>query len=266
MPTKLKILLSGIALLAISGHVAAQITFYEHERFGGRSFTSQGQLKNLQRKDFDEMASSVVVSGRDWELCEQQNYGGRCVILRPGNYLSLSSMGLNERISSARPLTPGRRLDNSNYGPPPSTVYDARRRGNERLFEAEVTSVHAVMRQEKQRCWVEQREGPHSDSNVPASLMGALIGGVLGHQVGNGRGRDLATAGGAVAGAVVGSNLASERSSPMQNVEHCTQQGDNRSPEYWDVGYRFGGQEHRIQMNSAPGRTIIVNRQGEPRT
>jgi uncharacterized protein YcfJ len=31
------------------------------------------------------------------------------------------------------------------------------------------------------------------------------------------------------------------------------------------VSYIFRGQEHRVQMNRAPGQTITVNDQGEPR-
>jgi uncharacterized protein YcfJ len=36
-------------------------------------------------------------------------------------------------------------------------------------------------------------------------------------------------------------------------------------PDYWDVTYTFRGQEHHVQMVTPPGRTITVNRLGEPR-
>ena len=32
-----------------------------------------------------------------------------------------------------------------------------------------------------------------------------------------------------------------------------------------DVTYNFRGYEHHVQTTSPPGRTILVNRQGEPR-
>jgi uncharacterized protein YcfJ len=94
-----------------------------------------------------------------------------------------------------------------------------------------------------------------------------LIGGVLGHQVGGGRGRDLATVGGVVVGGVVGSKVGSD-SQPgrTQDVQRCASEPANNRPAYWDVSYNFRGQDHQMQMTSPPGRTITVNRQGEPRT
>jgi len=39
----------------------------------------------------------------------------------------------------------------------------------------------------------------------------------------------------------------------------------NSRPDYYDVTYNFRGSEHRVQMTSPPGRTILVNQNGEPR-
>ena len=36
-------------------------------------------------------------------------------------------------------------------------------------------------------------------------------------------------------------------------------------PAYWDVVYNFRGVDHHVQMSAAPGPTIAVNRNGEPR-
>jgi uncharacterized protein YcfJ len=36
-------------------------------------------------------------------------------------------------------------------------------------------------------------------------------------------------------------------------------------PEYWDVTYDFRGVRHHVQMINAPGTTIMVNGNGEPR-
>jgi hypothetical protein len=36
-------------------------------------------------------------------------------------------------------------------------------------------------------------------------------------------------------------------------------------PDYRDVTCVFRGQEHHIQMVTPPGRTVTVNRRGEPR-
>ena len=100
--------------------------------------------------------------------------------------------------------------------------------------------------------------------NVPGAIAGAVIGGILGHQIGGGRGQDVATAGGAVAGAAIGSNVGSGYGYG-QDVQHCTNVTRYDQPDYWDVTYMFDGREHRVQMTSAPGATILVNSNGEPR-
>ena len=147
---------------------------------------------------------------------------------------------------------------------------DYRRRDRERLFEADVTSVRAVMGQSEQRCWIEreavapQRQQP----NVGGAIVGGVIGGILGHQVGGGRGKDIATAGGAVAGAIIGSNVANDRyGNPVgtRDVQRCANTPASSEPAYWDVTYVFRGVSHRAQMGSAPGRTVTVNGDGEPR-
>ena len=50
-----------------------------------------------------------------------------------------------------------------------------------------------------------------------------------------------------------------------QDVQRCTSMPNQARPEMWDVTYNFRGQEHRVQMTTPPGPTIIVNRDGEPR-
>lgn len=143
----------------------------------------------------------------------------------------------------------------------PTTDY--RRRANETLYEAPVTSVRAVMGPNSgQRCWIE-REQVDSRRNVPGAIVGGVIGGVLGHQIGGGTGRDIATVGGAVAGAAVGSNVG-RNNTQYQDVQKCTTVGTN-APEYWDVSYTFRGVQHHVQLASPPGQSILVNENGEPR-
>jgi uncharacterized protein YcfJ len=115
----------------------------------------------------------------------------------------------------------------------------------------------------QQRCWVE-RERVVSEPNAGGALIGGVIGGILGHQIGGGRGQDIATAGGAVAGAAVGSSVGSGYGAG-QDVQHCTNVTRDGQPDYWDVTYVFEGREHRVQMSTASGATILVNRNGEPR-
>ena len=248
--------------------VPAQIVFYEREGFQGRSFTTEKQINNFQRFGFNDRASSAVVLGDLWEVCEDDRFSGRCVVLRPGRYPSLAAMGLNGRLSSARIINRNARVDDDRYAPPPAPVYDGRRRGNERLYQANVTSVRAVLGTPGQRCWVEREQvaQDRSNANVPAAIAGAIIGGILGHQVGGGTGQDIATAGGAVAGAMVGSNIGRNgQQVQTQDVQHCENVPSQARPDYWDVTYDFRGLEHRVQMTSPPGNTVTVNEQGEPR-
>ncbi len=302
-----------LAGAAFATHAAAEVTFYEHDGFKGRSFNTEQQVPNFKRVGFNDRASSVVVDRDWWQVCEDAEYAGRCVVLRPGQYPSLTAMGLNDRVSSVRIMSgnpfgygamsapaaqdPRRHddergnrnpyLPNSGamedprrdhdehrggnpYLPAPVAAYDYHRRYNERTYEANVTSVHAVVGPPEQRCWVEHEQVVQNKraSNAPGAIVGALIGGILGHQVGAGGGRDLATAGGAVAGAVVGANLGrdrDERQVSTQDVQHCANTTRYARPEYWDVTYNFRGQEHRIQTTENPGATVTVNERGEPR-
>jgi len=260
----------AVAGLAIATQAAAQVTFYEREGFEGRSFTTEQRIGNFERYGFNDRASSVVVLGARWEVCEGARFSGRCVVLRPGRYASLAAMGLNDRVSSVRAVSRNARIDDNRYAPAPAAGYDYRRRNNERLYEANVTSVRAVVGTPEQRCWVEREQIPQDrrSANVPAAIAGAIIGGILGHQVGGGRGQDIATAGGAVAGAAVGANIGRDRSGqPMQtqDVQRCENVPSQARPDYWDVTYNFRGQEYRMQMTASPGPTVTVNERGEPR-
>jgi uncharacterized protein YcfJ len=256
--------------LAAAAPALAQITFYENDGYGGRTFTAQGNVSNMQRSGFNDRASSVVVSNNRWEVCEDAAFQGRCTVLRPGQYPSLSAMGLNDRVSSVRAVAGNSRVDDARYAPQPAVVTDYRRRNQERLFEAPVSSARAVFGAPEQRCWVEREQvsGERSDNRVPGALFGAVIGGILGHQIGGGTGRDLATAGGAVAGAVVGGNIGRNQDGTptvTRDVQRCRNAPGTGQPAYWDVTYEFRGQQHQIQLATQPGPTITVNRNGEPR-
>jgi uncharacterized protein YcfJ len=238
----------------------AQITFYERQGFEGRSFTTEQSILNFKRYGFNDRASSAEVIGQSWEVCEDTRFSGRCAVLRPGRYPSLAAMGLNDRASSVRSIESNARMPAPDY----------RRRDNERLYEAQVTSVRAVLDTPEQRCWVEREQlvQNRSGSNTPAAIAGALIGGILGHQVGGGTGKDLATVGGAIAGAAVGAQVgrngnASQTST--QDVQRCETVPSQAEPRFWDVGYNFRGQAYHVQMTTQPGPTVTVNAQGEPR-
>ncbi len=247
----------------------AQIILYDNEGFSGRNFPINQEVGNFANLGFNDRASSAVVLGGPWEVCEHAGFNGRCMVLRAGRYPSLAAMGMTDSISSARMVTANTRIENNRYAPAPVAVYDNRRRNNERVYEATVTSVHAVVGPPEQRCWIEREQvsqSPASKLNLPGAIIGAVIGGVLGHQVGAGRGKDIATVGGAVAGGAVGANVGRGGSAPQpQDVQRCENVPSQARADHWDVTYNFRGQEHRIQMTTPPGATVTVNEQGEPR-
>jgi uncharacterized protein YcfJ len=263
--------LFAVAAVALAAQASAQVIFYEHDGFQGQSFTAQKPIESLERYGFNDRASSVVVLNDRWEVCEDARFRGRCIVLRPGRYPSLSAMGLNDRISSVRSVGRNAKIDDDRYAPPPAPVYDNRRRDNEHLYEAQVTSVRAVVGPPHQRCWIEREQVVQERGNnqVPGAIVGGLLGGILGHQVGGGSGKDIATIGGVVAGAAIGGNVGRENSGREvvnQDVQRCATVPPHDRPEFWDVSYSFRGQEHRVQMTAPPGATITVNKQGEPRS
>ena len=270
MNLKLKSAL-GIAAILLGAQAMAQVTFYEGEGYRGRAFTTDRRVGDFARFGFNDRARSVVVDRGRWEACEDARFEGCCVVLRPGSYDSLQQMGLEDSISSVRPLEGNRPVAVAAPDPLPAPTYEYRRRPNERVYEAPITSVRAVVGPPNQRCWMERQQvqaAPSSQSNVGGLLLGGLIGGVLGHQVGGGSGKDLATVAGAVGGAVVGNNVAggSGAFGPVgRDVQRC-ETTQNATPAYWDVTYNYRGAENHVQMSAPPtGNTIFVNADGLPR-
>ena len=254
-----------------AGKGVPMITFYENDNYGGRTFTTQGEVSNFQRGGYNDRASSVVVQGEGWEVCDAPSYGGRCTVLRPGSYPSLARMGLNDRVSSVRTVGGSERVSDERNAPAPLPVYDSRRRDNEKLYQANVSSVRAVVGKAEERCWVEQQPVAQAQTNnaVPGGIGGALLGGILGHQVGGGNGNQVATVLGALGGAVVGSQVGKNygnQPAQTQGVKRCSTTPASARPDYWDVSYSFRGKQHRVQMATEPGSTITVNQAGEPRS
>jgi uncharacterized protein YcfJ len=265
LSTILKPIVAVAALLA-AGQALAQITFYEDEGFRGRAFSTDRQLADFSRQGFNDRASSVVVDRGSWEVCEDARFGGRCVVLRKGSYDSLQGLGLNDRISSVRPVNGRGQYANEAPQPLAAPSYEYRRRPSERLYQANVTSARAVVGPPNQRCWMErQRVQERRDLNVPGGIIGGVLGGILGHQIGGGTGNTVATIGGALGGAALGANVDRIRDNGTgQEVRRCENTASG-TPQYWDVAYNFRGVSHRAQMSTAPGQTISVNGDGEPR-
>ena len=253
--------------LVLASQAMAQVVLYEREGFRGRSVVVDREMRNVERRALGNTAQSVVVERGRWEVCEEPRFGGRCAVLRRGNYPDLRGTGLQWDIASVRPAREGRRYD---FEPQASTSddYRWRRRASERVQEVPIRDVRAIMGAGTQRCWVERQAVPAANANasVGGAVVGAIVGGILGHQVGSGSGRDVATVAGAVGGAAVGNRVGAGQQPQFatQDVQRCeTVQG---APTHYEVTYNFRGQLHTAAMSAPPaGNTIIVNQRGEPR-
>src|SRR5205085_7249716 len=124
--------LFALSALALAAPAVAQLTLHEHDGFQGRTFTTAQRVADLERSGFNDRASSVVVVGQRWQACDGTRFEGRCMVLRPGQYPSLTAMGLNDRISSVRPLAANERVADADYAPMPIVAQDFRRRRDER--------------------------------------------------------------------------------------------------------------------------------------
>ena len=99
----------AIAQQPVPANRSTTITFYQQDGFGGRWFSTDREIRNFRRFGFNDVANSVKVRGGRWEVCTAPRFEGRCVVLRRGDYPSLREAGLEDRISSARPLARGNR-------------------------------------------------------------------------------------------------------------------------------------------------------------
>lgn len=264
---KLQFAVLGLGAALLAPFAAAQVTLYEQEGFTGRTFTADSPIYNLDGLGFNDRASSLIVDRGDWQVCEDSDFRGRCIVLRPGQYPSLGAMGMNNRISSLRRVQGG---PNYSYAPPPAAPvpppYPYYPKHGETLYTANVVAVRAVMGPPEQRCWVEREQvAAPAAPNVPGAILGGILGGVLGHQIGGGRGNDVATAVGAVAGTAIGANANRGGQVYTQDVQRCASAPGTGQVAYWDVTYVFRNVTHRAQLSFAPGATITVNGRGEPR-
>src|SRR5437868_5361809 len=175
----------ALAAVAVAPSAFAAVILYADEGFRGPSVTIERPAEHLRGPGYDHRALSAVVTQDRWELCDQPQYGGRCIVLRPGRYPSLDTIGMGRRIASIRDVARDARIEEYRYAPlPPVAVApDAvppdyyRRRGGERIFDVPVTSAHAVFGPPEQRCWVERAEVA-PDRNRP-SVGGAVAGAII---------------------------------------------------------------------------------------
>ena len=97
---------------------------------------------------------------------------------------------------------------------------------------------------------------------ITGTVVGAVVGGVLGSQVGSGDGRKVATAAGAAAGGYAGNriqNRMQQGNTYTTTEQRCETVYDSHEKQVgYDVRYRLGETEGKIQMDRHPGEKIPV--------
>ena len=102
MKSMLRAAALGVGLVAATA-ASAEVTFYEREDLRGRSFTVEGPIPNFEQYGFNDRASSMAIRRGSYQVCDAPGFRGHCVVLPPGDYPTLTAMGMNNRVSSVRP-------------------------------------------------------------------------------------------------------------------------------------------------------------------
>ncbi|MEO5934883.1 MAG: beta/gamma crystallin-related protein [Duganella sp.] len=82
------------------GRHGAPIVLFSQSRFNGAEVELRGDMRKLDDVDFNDQAGSVIIREGEWQLCDDANYRGKCIVLAPGRYDNLRDLG--DRISSVR--------------------------------------------------------------------------------------------------------------------------------------------------------------------
>lgn len=101
---RMQVLLAALAVGAAGAGAAQEITLFQGENFNGPRYTANGSVSDLARVGFNDRASSAAIRGGSWQLCTDSFFRGQCITLNPGDYPSLSTVGLNNQVSSVREI------------------------------------------------------------------------------------------------------------------------------------------------------------------
>jgi len=86
--------------VSAAGAGGAYLVLYDERKFKGQSFRVNRETALL--RGFRARAESVQIHGGSWELCEQPDFGGKCVIVSE-SLTDLSSVGMRNKVISVRP-------------------------------------------------------------------------------------------------------------------------------------------------------------------
>jgi hypothetical protein len=77
------------------------VTLFQDPDFRGRSYSTQREVRNLVDVGFNDMASSIRITGGRWQVCTDKDFRGQCQIIS-GNVGQLAT-NFDRKISSIRP-------------------------------------------------------------------------------------------------------------------------------------------------------------------
>jgi hypothetical protein len=85
----------------------AGVTVFAERSYRGAGATFLGETADLRNYQLNDKVSSLAIpSGEVWEVCQDINYGNRCVVFS-SSVPDLATIGWNDRISSLRPVRGG---------------------------------------------------------------------------------------------------------------------------------------------------------------
>jgi len=82
----------------------ARVTLFAGTNFTGRSYDINNTRTNLFNDNFNDVAQSMIIRAGRWQVCEDADFGGQCIVLGRGEYPDLNDQGVSNMISSVRPI------------------------------------------------------------------------------------------------------------------------------------------------------------------
>ena len=77
------------------------MTLFQEPNFRGRSFQVQREIRNLADTGFNDMTSSIRVTGGRWQVCTDKNFKGQCLVI--DRDMGQLATNFDRQISSIRP-------------------------------------------------------------------------------------------------------------------------------------------------------------------
>jgi len=77
------------------------LILFGNYNYRGEAYPTSGDVSNLGGTRFNDRAQSVRIDRGVWQLCENANFGGRCITL-DRSVTDLGRFGMNSTVSSVR--------------------------------------------------------------------------------------------------------------------------------------------------------------------